>query len=116
VPHGDVATYLARSLSERVTTYQARVLFHAPIERVRPRIPPAVGRLERVDATRCRLESRAHSLESLLLHLTLLGEEFEIDDPPELIEAARALSERLARAVKRPARARARRGAVARSK
>jgi predicted DNA-binding transcriptional regulator YafY len=98
LPEGDLARYVARSFTEHAYTHVARVIFHAPIERLRSRIAPTVGRLEPVDANRCRLVSGAHTLEVLALHVALLGEDFVIEEPPELVETARALSKRLAHA------------------
>src|SRR5690606_25979459 len=109
LPDGDLATYVRRSLDDRGSAHTARVLIHAPLERLRARIPAGAGRLERVSANRTRFVSGAHSLELLALHVALLGEDFVIEDPPELAETARALSARLARA------ARAKRGRAARS-
>jgi len=98
LPEGDLARYVARSFTEHAYTHVARVIFLAPIERLRSRIPPTVGRLEPVSASRCRLISGAYTLEVLALHVALLGEEFVIEEPPELVKTVRALSKRLARA------------------
>jgi len=111
LPEGDLARYVARSFTEHAYTHVARVIFHAPIERLRSRIAPTVGRLEPVDANRCRLVSGAHTLEVLALHVALLGEDFVIEEPPELVETARALSKRLAHAAKGRGSTRARKHA-----
>lgn len=105
LPEGNLAKYVARSFTEHVYTHTARVLFHAPIERLRPRVSPAVGRLEHVSANRCRLISGAHTLDVLAIHLAILGETFVIEDPPELVEAALEISKRLAHAARRKTKA-----------
>jgi predicted DNA-binding transcriptional regulator YafY len=99
VPHGDVAAYVARSIATNVYTYQARVLLHAPLESVAEHIPPLAGRLQRIDADRCLLETGSHSLATLGLYISLLGVDFEVQEPAELREHIRALAQRLARAV-----------------
>jgi len=100
VPHGDVAAYVARSVATNVYTYHARVLLHAPLDSMAERVTPLTGRLERIDDERCLLETGGHSLASLGLYISLLGVDFEVQDPPELREHVRELAQRLARAVR----------------
>lgn len=102
VPEGDVAAYVSRSVASRPYTYRARVLFHAPLHRVRERVPPLAGYLREVGKDRCRLESGADSLDMLALHLALVGEDFEIEGPPELVDHVRALAARLRRSSRHP--------------
>jgi predicted DNA-binding transcriptional regulator YafY len=78
------------------------VLLHAPIETVAERISPTAGRLERVDAEHCVLETGGHSLALLGLYISFLNVEFEVLDPPELRSELRALAERLLRAATEP--------------
>jgi predicted DNA-binding transcriptional regulator YafY len=101
VPHGDVASYVSRSIAREVYTHQARVLLHAPIETVAQQISPLAGQLTRIDAGRCLLETGAHSLAVLGLYVALLGVEFEVLGPPELVEEVRQLGERLGRGAAR---------------
>ena len=42
------------------------------------------------------LRTGAHSLEGITIHLSLLGVDFQVHEPPELIEYVRQLTERLA--------------------
>jgi len=98
VPHGDVGAYVTRSLTTHAYPYQARVLLHTPIENVAERISPIAGRLERVDAEHCVLETGGHSLAALGLYISFLNVEFEVLDPPELRAELRVLAERLLRA------------------
>ncbi len=98
VPEGDVAAYVSRSIASSVHTFRARVTFHAPLARVQPRMHPLAGYLQPIDAHRCRLEVGAHTLDGLAMYIVLVGEEFEIEDPPELVEHIRELVSRLHRA------------------
>ena len=100
LPEGDLASYVARSVSQKPYTYQARVVLHAALETVAERVSPLAGRLQRLDAARCRLETGAHSLGSLALHLAMLGVDFEVEEPVELAEHVRMLAARLTRAAK----------------
>lgn len=101
VPHGDVASYVARSIAQHVYTYQAKVVLYATLESVAQRISPLAGQLTRLDAERCLLEAGGHSLPTLGLYIALVGVEFEVLEPPELIEHVRELSQRLGRAAAR---------------
>jgi predicted DNA-binding transcriptional regulator YafY len=100
VPHGDVAQYVARSISTGVYPHQVRVLLHAPLESVAERIPPLAGQLARVSAERCLLETGGHSLGSLAYYIATLGFDFEVQEPPELREQLRELGQRLSRSTK----------------
>lgn len=101
IPEGDVAAYVSRSIASRPYTHRARVLFHAPCSRIRERVPPLAGYLRHVGEDQCRLEAGAYSLEALALHVALVGEDFEIEGPPELIDHVRQLAARLRRATRR---------------
>ncbi|MEM6994900.1 MAG: YafY family protein [Myxococcota bacterium] len=97
VPEGDVASYVSRSVSSDVYRHRARVLIHAPLAEVRARVPPLAGYLRHVDAKRCRLESGADSLSTLAVYIAALGEDFEVEDPPELRRELEALGVRIRR-------------------
>ncbi len=98
VPQGDVAAYVSRSVASSPYKVRARVLFHAPLSRIREQVPPLAGYLRRVDKNRCRLEWGADSLKAMAATIAMLGEDFEIEQPPELVEHVRELAERLLRA------------------
>ncbi|MBB4920614.1 helix-turn-helix transcriptional regulator [Streptosporangium saharense] len=94
----DVAAYVSRRVSAAAWRYRARVTVHAAAEVVAERINPAVGTVERVDERTCVLHTGADTVETLGVYLGLLGEEFEVTEPPELVEHLRRLAERYARA------------------
>jgi predicted DNA-binding transcriptional regulator YafY len=100
-PDGDFAAYVARSVSYAPYPYRAKVLLHASAEAVAERIPPAAGTLETVDENTCVLHTAASSLDMLSVHLALIGFEFEVREPPELVERIRCLAERFTRATHR---------------
>ena len=63
------------------------------------RIPLSAGVLEVIDENSCLLHSGSHSLEGITIHLLLLGVDFQVHDPPELIDYMRRLAGRLGQAV-----------------
>jgi predicted DNA-binding transcriptional regulator YafY len=97
-PPNDVATYTSRAVSTTVYRYHARCTMHAPAGVVADRIPPTAGVVEPIDEHTCRLDTGANSLDELALHIALIGVDFEVHDPPELVERVRALAARLDRA------------------
>ncbi|HYA96876.1 MAG TPA: WYL domain-containing protein, partial [Methylomirabilota bacterium] len=97
-PDGDFAAYVARSLSYTQYPYRARVTLHASVESVTPRLSPTAGVLEAIDDRSCLLHTGSYSLDILCMHLLLLGVDFQIHEPAELIEYIGRLAERLARA------------------
>ena len=105
LPGGDLAAYVSRSISTQAYPFTARVIINAPRDVVAERVSPLSARLESLDAQRCVLEGGGNSLVGLALHIAMLGYDFEVLEPPELIEHVRALSKRLARAAKPKRRA-----------
>lgn len=101
VPGGDVAAYVSRAISVEPYAVRARVLLHAPLRRMRERIPPSVGRLQREDADSCVLEVGAPRIEGMAYHLAILDVDFEVLEPPELAEHVRRVGRRLMAASKR---------------
>lgn len=98
LPTDNVAAYVARSVSAAAWRYHATVTVHAPAEVVAKRITPAVGVVMPVDEHTCVLETGADTMDTLALYLGLLGADFHVTDPPELIEHIRSLAARYTRA------------------
>jgi predicted DNA-binding transcriptional regulator YafY len=101
LPDRNLAAYVSRAISTTVYESQAKVILHAPIERVAERVSPAAGVLESIDEQRCLLQTGAHSLDHLAVYIALLGVEFEVKEPPELRDHIAALARRLRRAASR---------------
>ncbi len=96
---GDLRKYVSRSVAVAAYGHQARVILHAPLERMQERVSPATGVLERLDGRRCVLLTGAQSLAPLLVWIALLGVDFEVLEPPELAEQLRELHARFSRAL-----------------
>jgi predicted DNA-binding transcriptional regulator YafY len=99
-PDGDVAAYVSRRVSAAAWRYRARVTVHAPAARIADRINPAVGVVEPVDEHTCVLDTGADTVETLAVYLGMLGADFTVSDPPELVSYLRELSGRYRRAVR----------------
>ena len=99
-PAEDLAAYVARRVSATRDRYQARVILRAPLAEVAPRVPPAAGTLEAIDARSCLLLTGADWLGGLAVYIADIGVDFEIVEPPELVELVRRLADRFARAAR----------------
>jgi predicted DNA-binding transcriptional regulator YafY len=97
-PEGGAAAYVARGVSSAAWRYRARVLVHAHAEVVADRINPAVGVVEAIDEHTCALNTGADSLHTLAVYLGMLDLDFEVAEPPELVEHLRQLAARYERA------------------
>lgn len=83
--------------------YQARFILQAPAAQVTDRIANTVGTVESLDDSTCALSTGANSLDELALYMGLLGIDFQIESPPELIDHVRTLTARLTASATRPA-------------
>jgi predicted DNA-binding transcriptional regulator YafY len=91
----DAATYVQEGVASRVHPHQARFLVHASADTVRAQIPAAAAVVRARGSELCEVLSGAGSLDFVLMHVLLLGHDFEVLDPPELGTRCRALAERL---------------------
>jgi predicted DNA-binding transcriptional regulator YafY len=97
-PAEDVAAYVARAVSATRDRYQARVVLHAPMAELAPRVPPAVGTLEPIDERSCLLHTGSDWLGGLAVYVAEIGVDFEVLDPPEFVGRVRVLADRFGRA------------------
>jgi predicted DNA-binding transcriptional regulator YafY len=94
-PAPDAATYVQEAVASRVYPHQARFLVHAPADTVRAQLPASAAVVQQRGTDLCEVLSGAHSLDFVLMHIVLLGHDFEVLDPPELATRCRALADRL---------------------
>jgi predicted DNA-binding transcriptional regulator YafY len=96
-PAKDAAAYVAQSLSAAPNRYEARVTLRAPAESVRERVPSHWGTIEPIDDRTCEYRTGDDDLDWLAMRVAMLGVEFEVHEPPELVEHLRMLGRRLER-------------------
>jgi predicted DNA-binding transcriptional regulator YafY len=96
-PGGDAVTYVLRGVGAATWRFRARVTVHAPAEAVAGRLPPAVG-VEAVDEHTCVVLVGSDTPHLLALYLGMLDADFQVSEPPELVEHLRRLSDRYRRA------------------
>jgi predicted DNA-binding transcriptional regulator YafY len=98
LPAKDAAAYVEQSIAGAPNRYEAVVTLRVGADEVRDRVPPYWGAIEPVDARSCRYRTGDDDLDWLALRIAMLGVDFEIREPPELVEHLRALAMRLERA------------------
>jgi predicted DNA-binding transcriptional regulator YafY len=97
-PGGDVATYLLRGVGSATWRHRARVRVHAPAAQLAARLPPAVL-VEAVDEHTCIVSVGSDTPQMLAVYLGMLDADFEVGEPPELVEQLRTLADRYRRAI-----------------
>jgi predicted DNA-binding transcriptional regulator YafY len=94
----EIQALVSRGVPVEARRHQARVLVQSPAAVLVERFGPWVGTITTVDDTSCILETGADDLEMLAGYLGLLGADFSVSEPPELVRAVRALAARYAAA------------------
>jgi len=94
----DAAALVAQAITVSPYRHTARVRVHADAETLAQRVPPTVATIERLDGTTSLLTTGAHDLDSIAVHLALLGFDVEVLDPPELRARMHHIARRLAAA------------------
>ncbi len=97
-PDDDLVAYVTKSLSSSSFTHQAKVLLHAPLENVQPRVGPHDGLFVRVSDTTCSLELGAPTLDVLVSRILWLGVDFEVLSSDALRRHLLSIAARLGRA------------------
>ncbi|MGW1772430.1 helix-turn-helix transcriptional regulator [Streptomyces sp. NPDC002104] len=98
-PAEDLAAYVSQGISQRVYAARAVILLRVPQEEAARIVGPADGTLEPLDERSCILRTGAVSLDVLVIHIMLIGCEFEVVEPAELTDRIRAARDRLGRSL-----------------
>ena len=95
LPAKDAAAYVAQSLSAAPYRYEARVTLHASAEAIRERLPSHWGTIEPIDDGTCEYRTGDDDLDWLALRVAMLGVDFDVREPQELVEHIAVLARRL---------------------
>ncbi|MCX4777431.1 helix-turn-helix transcriptional regulator [Streptomyces sp. NBC_01264] len=98
-PAGDLAAYVSRGISQRVYAARAVIRLRVPEQEAARIIGPADGTLEPLDEQSCILRTGAVNLDVLVIHIMMIGCEFEVVEPAELTDRIRAARDRLGRSL-----------------
>jgi predicted DNA-binding transcriptional regulator YafY len=98
LPAKTPAAFVRQSITGAPSRFQARVTLYAEAEEIRRRFPAHWGAIEPLDARTCLYRTSDEDLSWLALRIAMLGVDFEVHEPPELLEHLRMLAIRLNRA------------------
>jgi predicted DNA-binding transcriptional regulator YafY len=102
LPARDAAAYVEQSIAGTPNRFEAKVTLHAGADEIKSRVPAYWGTIEPIDSHTCEYRTGDEDLRWLALRIAMLDVDFEVHEPPELIEHLGVLSRRLRRAA-RPA-------------
>jgi predicted DNA-binding transcriptional regulator YafY len=95
----DAATYVSRSISSSPYRYVARVRYFCSSEVVAQHFSPSSVTVEAEGPDTCLVTAGADDPEKIALYLAMVGCDFEILGPPEVIAGAQVMAARLAASV-----------------
>jgi predicted DNA-binding transcriptional regulator YafY len=99
LPARDAAAYVEQSITGAPHLYEARVTLAVSADEIERRVPSHWGAMiEPVDDRRCVYRTGDDDLGWLAIRIAMLGVDFVVEEPPELVEHFRALASRLERA------------------
>ncbi|MEV4096533.1 helix-turn-helix transcriptional regulator [Streptosporangium saharense] len=98
LPSEDLAGYFARDMTTDRHRYQAVLTMYGSAREVAEEVPPTLGIVEPLDENTCTLRIGSDSLDHLAVWVAAFGFEFDVHEPPELLEHLRTLTARLQRA------------------
>jgi predicted DNA-binding transcriptional regulator YafY len=89
---------VARGVPPEARQVQARVTVQMPAAQLLERFGPWIGTVEPLDDERSVIHTGADSADHFAAWLGMLGADFQVTEPPELVDALRALATRYAAA------------------
>jgi predicted DNA-binding transcriptional regulator YafY len=102
LPAKDPAAFVERSIASAPNRFEARVTLHAPADEITSRLRFYGGEIRRLDERTCEYRTGDDDLGWLALRIAMLGVDFDVHEPPELLEHLRSLAGRLERAGRGP--------------
>jgi predicted DNA-binding transcriptional regulator YafY len=97
LPARDPAAFVRQSIAGASNRFEAVVTLHASAEEIRRRVPALWGTIEPIDAHTCEYRTSDDHLRWLALRIAMLDVDFDVREPPELLEQLRRLELRLRR-------------------
>ncbi|WP_434439193.1 helix-turn-helix transcriptional regulator [Lentzea sp. E54] len=99
-PGGDATAYVTQKMYDTAPTFRVRATLRLPVDLARARLADFAGDLTAIDDDSCAWHSVEDTVDYLAFRLTLLGCEFTVHGPDELVRHLRRLGERIGRSVR----------------
>ncbi|MCG5452705.1 helix-turn-helix transcriptional regulator [Micromonospora hortensis] len=103
LPTDDASAFVTDQLHSLAPVFRAVATLAMPAEQATARLGDHAGALTPLDDASCRWHSPEDTVDWLAFRLTLLGCDFTVHEPVELVDHLRRLGDRVARAVAAPA-------------
>jgi predicted DNA-binding transcriptional regulator YafY len=100
LPAKDAAAYVEQSITGAPNRFEALVTLHVAAEEITSRVPAYWGAIKPIDAHTCEYRTGDDDLRWLAMRIAMLGVDFEVHEPPELVEHLQELALRLRRAAR----------------
>lgn len=100
-PAEDLAAHVSKGISTRAYASHAVVRLLVPLQEAAERISPSGGTLEADGPDACLLRTGAPNLDLMVVHVMMMGFDFEVLEPVELAERIRTARDLLTRALDR---------------
>jgi predicted DNA-binding transcriptional regulator YafY len=100
LPAGDYTAFVLREVAFGGWNVHARITVDASAEEVLSRINPTVGVVESIDDNACVLVTGADTIEIVAVYIGMLGIDFHVSEPPELVQHLATLGRRYLRSVR----------------
>jgi predicted DNA-binding transcriptional regulator YafY len=98
----DAASYVRRSISASPYRHVARVRYYASEQTVAQYFSPSSVTIEAEGRDACVVTAGADDPERMVSYFATVGADFEVLEPPEVVEAVAVVADRLRRAASRP--------------
>jgi predicted DNA-binding transcriptional regulator YafY len=99
-PEGDLASRVAQGVGQATWRYRARVKVLAPAGVVAARLPAAIP-VEPINEHTCAVDVGSDTPHMLAVYLGMMDADFEVGEPPELVDHLRRLVERYDQATRK---------------
>jgi predicted DNA-binding transcriptional regulator YafY len=100
LPATDAAAYLEQSITGAPNRFEAIVTLQIAADQIASRVPAHWGAIEPIDAHSSTYRTGDDDLRWLAWRIAMLGVDFVVHEPPELIEHLQVLAARLTRAAR----------------
>jgi predicted DNA-binding transcriptional regulator YafY len=94
----EVQALVSRGVPPEARRHRARIVVHVPAAELAERFGPWIGTIAPLDERSSLLTTGSDRLEDLAAYLAFLDADFEVTEPPELVERVRELAARFAAA------------------
>ncbi|WP_338675674.1 YafY family protein [Streptomyces sp. SCSIO 30461] len=101
-PADDLAAYVSKGVSTAAYSARAVIRLRVPVQRAVEVVSPSDGVLEAEGPDSCLLRTGAAGLDVMVIHVMMMGFDFEVVEPLELTAHVKATRDRLSRALGDP--------------